>query len=213
MTARIEEDLKLTGNLTVEGTTSFSGATSGVGRTELDEDSNRAHHVPFVTLAVHDSMAKLPTAGANDDLGHYAGTYGTNTDYIGTGDLKAAGATTRYARFSFQLPPEYVSAGTITIRARCGMLTTIADNTCTIDFEAYLSDDETLVSGADLVSTAATDMNSTTFADKDFTVTATGRSAGEVLDIRMAIACNDAATGTAVDPCVGRLEILCDCKG
>ena len=113
---------------------------------------------------------------------------------------------------TFALPPEYDAAETIQIRAHAGMLTTVADNTATLDFEVYKSDEEAGI-GADICATAAQSINSLTLADKDFTVTATGLSAGDVLDIRMTTAVNDAATGTVVKAIVGAVKIMLDIKG
>jgi hypothetical protein len=56
-------------------------------------------------------------------------------------------------------------------------------------------------------------MNSLTDANIDFTVDAATLLPGDLLDIRMAITCTDGATGTAVIPSVGAVEILCSLKG
>ena len=38
-------------------------------------------------------------------------------------------------------------------------------------------------------------------------------AAGDVLDVRIAIAVNDAATATAVTPTIAGIDLLCDIKG
>src|SRR5690606_37633366 len=99
-----------------------------------------------------------------------------------------------------------------TLRAFAGMITTVADNSATIDFEAYKIDGDNTV-GSDLIDTSAQDINNLAFANQDFTVTPTGLAAGDVLDVRVAVAVNDAAAGTAVIAAIGRLDLLCDVKG
>lgn len=200
----------------VKGDKTFDGIitiTQGLGRTELEQDALAVFPVPFTDLRVWDALAtNLPGTAANDDLALSGGTFATNGPRVTAGDLKAAGATTRYARFQVALPAEYDAGETITLRIKCGMLTTVSDTTCTIDAQVYKLDGATAI-GSDLCATSATTMNSTTFANKDFTITPTGLVAGDVLDIRLAIACNDAATGTAVEPAIGAVSLLCDIRG
>jgi len=196
------------------GTVDFTGATTGISRTELDEDSLAVYTLKPEDWRKFDDMdAILPTTPLSDDLGLVHGTFGTNSPTLQTEDHKANGAATaNKARITFALPPEYVSGGTITIRAHCGMKTTIADQAATIDFSCYASDEEEGIS-ADLVTTAATAMNSVTLADKDFAVTATGRAAGDLLDIQVTTSVDDDATGTAVIGLIGAVKILLDVKG
>jgi len=205
--ARIEGDLRVAGDLFVDKD------IPDIPRSSLTQDVLAEFSVPFTECRVHDAITTLlPSAGATDDLGLYGGTFGTNSPKLSTGDLKAAGATTRYARFQVVLPAEYDAAQTLKLRASAGMETTVADNTATVDFEVYKSDREAGV-GSDLCTTAAQSCNSLTFADKDFTIDPTGLAAGDVLDVRVALAVNDAATGTVVQATIGEIQLLADIKG
>lgn len=201
------------GDLLVQGNLTVTGTPPALSRSQLLQEDNGRYKVPLAHLRVWDALAtNLPGTAATDDLALVGGTFGTASPSIQAGDLKAAGATTRYARFTFNLPTEYVTGQSVTIRAHAGMLTTVADNSATIDFVVYRSGDATDI-GSDLCTTSATTINSLTFADKDFNLTATTLTPGDTLDIRMAIAVNDAATVTAVNACVGGLELLIDVKG
>lgn len=207
MTARFTEDVSIQGNLRVAGTMPKRD------RADLTQENLAAYPIPLTEFSTWDALAtNLPAAAGNDDLGLVTGTLGTDSPTLQAGDLKAAGATTRYARCQVPLPPEYVAGETVQLRVSCGMKTTAADTSCTIDVQAYETDREGAV-GSDLCATAAQDMNDTAFADQDFTITATGLAPGDLLDIRLAIACNDGATGTAVIPTIGQVELLCDIKG
>lgn len=207
MSATIEGNLRITGDLSVAGT------SPSQARSWLTQDNNAKYGVPLSSLVVWDSGAHLPTSAAADDLAVAAGTYGTDTLAISAGDLKAAGATTRRARFTFTLPPEYVAGETVTIRVDAGMKTTVADTSCTVDVEAFKRGTGAAVSGSDLVTTSATSINSLTSANKDFAVTSTALSPGDELDVRVSIACNDAATVTAVTPTIAGIAVLLDIKG
>jgi hypothetical protein len=206
---RFPDDVNVAGNLQVDGS-----ILPGITRATLIQDNFVEYGIPFSALRVHDAFASLIATAGTDDLGiSSGGTFGTAAPYITADDLKAAGATTRYARFLFTLPGEYVAAQSVRIIAQAGMVTTAADTSCTLDFEAYKLDLDATVGGSDLVTTAAQSINSTSFAEKAFDLTSSGLVAGDVLDIRLAIACNDTATVTAVIPAIAHLALALDVKG
>lgn len=162
---------------------------------------------------VWDAIASLaPSSAAADDLALVGGTWGTDAPLLSAGDLKAAGATTRYTRLQIPIPANYQDGETIQVRLRCAVETTVADTTCTVDCEVYKGDGTGAV-GSDLITTAAQSINSLTPADFDFTIDATAVDPGDLLDLRIAIACNDAATVTAVTPVIYSVTLLCDTRG
>src|SRR5437667_2427391 len=148
-----------------------------------------------------------------DDLAISSGAFATGLPYIHTGNLKSAGATTRYARTMFTLPPEYVPAGACQLRFASGMLTTVSHTSATIDCECYKTARNTLKTGSDLVSTNAASINSLSFVEKTFDLTASGLVAGDVLDIRVTIAVNDSGTVTVVEGAIAHAEMLLTVKG
>ena len=221
MPNRIEGDLQVTGHLSAATqtipassvTNASVAADAAIARSKLAQTVLASYLVPWTAFRVWDAYhTVLPGTSATDDLALIGGTFATGSPSIQTSDLKGLGAITRYARFSIQLPPEYEDGETVVIRAHAGMLTTVADTSATIDFEVYESNSEAGIS-ADLCATAATTINSLTLADKDFTITASGLSAGDWLDVRMTLVVNDGATGTVVQGIVGAVELLCDIKG
>lgn len=168
--------------------------------------------IPWAALRVWDAyQTNLPGTAASDDLGLIGGTFGTAPPMVQAGDLKAAGSTSRYARFQVVIPAFYDAAETLSLVLSAGMKTTIADVACTVDVEAYRVDKVSGIS-ADLCATAAQAINSLVFASKSFTITPATLSAGDVLDVRITIACNDAATVTAVIPTIAGLDLVCDVK-
>lgn len=206
------DNVTIQGDLKVTGTTRVATST-GVKRADLIQDNLQAYHIRPEDWRVWDAMnTPLPAAAANDDLGIIGGTFATGSPTIQAGDLKNAGATTRYARCTFALPPEYNAGETVVIRVHAGMLTTVASVSATADLQVYKCDEEAGIS-ADLCATAAIDINSVTLADKDFTITSTALAPGDLLDIRLAIAVNDSGTGTAVTAIVGAAKVLLDIQG
>lgn len=149
------------GDVLVLGNLQYTGSLlPGVARSGLTQDTSQSYWLPWDGFRVWDAVAtNLPATPASDDLGLIGGTWGTGVPSIQTGDLKAAGSTTRYARCQFQLPPEYVTGTGIVLRLHAGMITTIAGTAATVDVEVYKSGKEFLVSGSDLCATAATSIN------------------------------------------------------
>lgn len=206
--ARVMGDLRVTGDLTV------GGNMPKTERSNIVQTALAKYPIPLTNWRVHDALqTNLPGTSSADDLAISGNTFGTNTPKLTTGDLKAAGAVTRYARALRELPPEYDPTETVQIRVSAGMETTVADTAATVDVEVYRVDREGGVDGADLVSTSAQDINSLTFGNKDFTVDAASLAAGDILDVRVALAVNDGATGTAVIGSIGSIELLADIRG
>ncbi|MHB8953564.1 MAG: hypothetical protein ACYC4U_11390 [Pirellulaceae bacterium] len=203
---RVDGDLRVAGDVLVDGD------MPKMPRARLVQDPNAVFAIPLTEMRVWDAMGTLlPAAGANDDLGLVGGTFGSAAPKLSTGDAKAA-TVTRYARFLFPIPAEYESAETLTLRISGGMETTVADDAATVDVQAYKSDRDGTI-GSDLCTSAAQSINDLTFANNDFTITPTGLSAGDILDIRITVAVVDAATLTAVTAVIGAVEMLCDIKG
>ncbi len=96
-------------------------------------------------------QTNLPATPASDDLGIITGTWGTNPVRITAGDVKALGSTTRRLYLAIPIPSNYEDGQTIQLRIRAKMETTVADNSCTIDAEAYVGSDGAL--GSVLVTT------------------------------------------------------------
>jgi len=186
---------------------------ANIDRSKIGQTTLARFVVPWADFRVWDAyQTTLPGTPATDDLGLVGGTFGTASPTIQTEDLKAAGSTTKYARFMLTLPPEYDTSETVQISITAGMLTTVADTACTLDVEAYETDKFAGI-GSDLVSTAAQSINSLTEAEYDFTVDASGLPAGAVLDVRLTVVVNDAASGTAVKAQLGSVELRCDIRG
>jgi hypothetical protein len=203
------DEVRVTGSIAIKDT----GLAAQTRASILKQDANAIFPVMLTSLRVWDAFAtNLPGTAATDDLALIGGTFATAPPTISAGDLKNAGATTRYARFQMQLPECYDGGETVTLSIHAGMATTIASTSCTVDVECYKIDKLTGI-GTDLCATAATSINSLVFAAKAFTITPSGLVAGDVFDVRIAIACSDTGTGTAVTPTIAAIDLVCDIKG
>ena len=207
--------VSLPGDLIVPGSLRVGSVSPPIAKANILALAElQAFPIPLTDLRVWDALQTLlPGTPATDDLGLVGGTFGTATPSIRTEDLKAAGATNKRARFLVQLPWEYQAGESVTIRFKVGMITKVAGTSATIDIEAYkLQDDPDDAIGSDLVSTSATSMNSLTFANIDFVITPTSLSPGDILDVRVTIAINDGASGTAVIAGITSAKLLVDVR-
>ena len=203
------DSVRITETLTIPNT----GVSAQTRDSVLVQDDNKAFPIGWTDFRVWDAyQTNLPGTAAADDLALVGGTFGTAPPMIQAGDVKALGATTRYARVQVIVPECYVAGETLTLVLSAGMKTTVADVSCTLDVEAYRCDKISGIS-ADLCTTAAQSINSLTFASKTFVITAATFSAGDILDVRITIASNDAATATAVIPTIAGADLVCDIKG
>ena len=209
MATRIPDGLFVDGTLTLGNVT----VQPGWSRTALVQEAAVAYPIPWEAWRVHDAyQTTLPGTAAADDLGLLGGTYGTDVPSLQTSDAKAT-TVTQYARCLMPLPVEYVDASAVSLMFHAGMRTTISDGTATLDAQLFLSGKEGLVSGSDLVTTAATTINSLVMSDISFSVTSGGLVSADVLDIRITMAITDAATPTSVLGWIGAAYLKCGIKG
>lgn len=181
-----------------------------IARADLIEDALQPYRIPLSSVLGADGADLAITETAGD----FYRSIGTNQLLIlGEVSLGTVGADTEVSVgwFEFQLPPEYVAGGDISIRAGVDVTGAGALGTCTIDFSAYLQNKLTGAVGSDLVATAATAISATE-AYKTFVVTATGLVAGDLLTIKMTTSV-DNTDSTAIQAQISGLEVLCDIKG
>jgi hypothetical protein len=172
-------------------------SAAGIKPSKLEQQATQVFDIPLTDARVWDDFrALVPSTAANDDLGLITGTWGTDTPTLQSGDGKAT-TITRRAGFAFRVPHNFVSAGTLVIRVRGGMVTTISDDVASVDLEVYEADLDGGV-GSDLCQTSAVSVNSLTKVNADFTIDSSGLVAGDLLYLRLTAAITDAATGTAV---------------
>ena len=154
------------------------------------------------------------TPAAEDHLDCIGGTHGTDAPSLQTPDFGGNGAAASYyARGEIRIPAEYVAGQSIELRVHAGMLTTAADQSCTVDVEAYKSDEDSTSTG-DLCADAAIsdNMNSLVFADIDFTITASTLSPGDLLDVRLTVTADDDGDAGVMVGVVGSVQLLCDVR-
>ncbi len=156
----------------------------------------------------------LTGSPATDDLGLVSGTFGTNAPSLQTDDFGGnAAAVAYYARGEIPLPAEYVAGQAVELRVHAGMLTTIADQSCTVDVQVYKSDEDSTSTGDICADAAVSDnMNSTVFADIDFTITPSTLSPGDLLDVRITVTADDDGDAGAMIACIGSVQLLCDVR-
>lgn len=174
---------------------SMTAVLGAIARASLVEDALQPFPVPYTAYRVWDAPhTNALGAPSGDDLAIVYNTFGTLPPSIETGDVKAAGTTTRRIGFQIMVPPEYVAGQGANVTINAGMKTTVADGSATVDIEAFRLAAPTV----DIVSTAPQSINSLSPSDKVFALIPTNLVPGDILDCRISIAVTDAATATAV---------------
>ncbi len=190
------------------------GTNPTIKRSDLLQENLAKYAIPWTAWRVFDAFhTNLPGTPLTDDLGLVGGTWATNPPSLQTEDHQNnVPVVDNFARCMMALPPEYVTGETVKLRFHAGMKTTVADVSATLDVVAFESDLEDGLS-LDLVTTAATTINSLTAADIDFDLTSSALVAGDILDIRIQTAIRDNTATGAVIGFIGGAWLLCDIKG
>jgi hypothetical protein len=218
----VGDDLTVTGLATIGETLTVTGATTFTGAITASSTLgvvSQTIGVNFHDMRVHDNPAALlPAAAANDDIGLVIGTQGTNAPSLQTADEGGGAAEQHhYATFNWVVPASYVAGSTVTLRAHGGMLR-VADQAATtvIDVEAWVTDyaNGDLSVSSDLCTTnAITAINSTTFANHDFTigdaVSGHALAAGSVVQFKLRMTVDDNGdAGDDITMVVDQLSVI-----
>jgi hypothetical protein len=182
---------------------------AAVDRAALTQQDSAVYAVPLTRCTQRDGQP-LPTApdGNGGDMALVAGTHGSASPIL-AGSLCNNTANTEYARLQFALPAEYVAGESVTIRVRAR--TSVA---LTVSSAVRVDVRESDRQGGVSASLCGQSQNvSTSWADKDYAVTATNLAAGDLLDILLTSEASDlggAANGRIE---IGSVQLLLDVKG
>lgn len=197
-----------TKTLKLSGTASFPT----IDRADLTEESLIEYTIPLSSMRVHDDFAaNLGSSATSNNMGLVTGTPGTDAPTLQGSDFGGTSVNDK-ASFQFALPPEYVSGGSISLRVRGAMLTTISDGTATIDVECWPQDDDGAAS-SDICATSAQSINNLTPAAKTFTITPTNLVVGDVLTFRLSFGGSDSGDAGVMIPELSKVSVLLDIRG
>ena len=183
-----------------------------IDRSDLIQDDLQVYNVNLIAECRKADGTLLPTTPDGTNLGLTAGTFGAASPML-IGSTSNNNAKSEITRIFLELPPEYQSGQTVTIRIH-SRVDVVRQVSATVDVVCYEADKEAGI-GADLCTTAAQSINSATWADKDFTITPTGLVAGDILDIEITGASDDTGAGAPSNGhCeIGAIQLLLDIKG
>jgi len=223
MPNRLEGDLKVTGALVAGSMAIPSGAVNNaavagdaaISRSKLAQDALAIYPLPLQDFRVWDDVPTTlqSTSDASaDDLAMVGGTFGTAPPLLQSGDVKAAGSVSKFARITWTVPPEFDEGETLQVRVRSAVLTTVADSSAAVDVVAYINDGDGGLS-ADMIATVEQDTNDLAYADHDFSLSTSILTRGDKVDMRIALNLNDAASGTTVRGSISEVSLLMDVRG
>lgn len=154
--------------------------------------ATRTKGIPFPLFRKDGAWLTVVDAAAGSSLlGLAATTAGVNL----VGNAASGNTKSDYAQVAFAIPEDYKAGGTLTVRLRAKWTTTLLTVSSKVDVDAAkIAADGSL--GSDLCTTVAQQVT-IAFADYDFVITPTGRVAGEILTLRVALLGDD--TGGTVN--------------
>jgi hypothetical protein len=186
--------------------TAAQTAAGVLSRADLVENALQPYGIPVNQIMAADGAP----LGVSETAGDHFLALGTNTIEL-QGETSNNETEASVSYIQFVLPPEYVSAGDVKVRIRCQIDGAGTDNASTVDIEAYEQADGAV--GSDICATVAqTFAAKTTWYNMDFTITAAGLVAGDVLNIKLTSTIVESASSDLIfyaDP----PKILLDIKG
>lgn len=183
-----------------------------MARSGLVKETGKPYALPLNTWGVTGTGAALGTAAGTPAgaFGLTVGTFGTNSPKI-VGEAASGNSKTNKMRRQFALPVEYVAGGNVTVRVKCQEAVAAAQVATSVDMSVYKADKAGGIS-ADLCATNAQDVTNVA-ANADFSITPTGLSAGDLLDIEITIVTNDTGGTHGTIATIFDTEILLDVQG
>lgn len=174
-----------TAMLNRSGPIGYSDALSLIGHNE--SETGRLVALPLSearkSAAWKDALADTPGSselGLADTLG--SPLAGTTTN----GGATATGSDS--ALWLVALPSSYAAGESVKVRIRAKVT---AARTVSATIDAVVKKISDGAAGSDICATAAQSINSTTYANKEFTITATSLSAGDLLAVQITAAADD----------------------
>jgi hypothetical protein len=206
-------DILVSGTVIQSVLTIPNSVTGTIPRANITTKVGGVYDLPLPDWRVSDTNMSLLAAAGSGKLGLVCNTPGATAPQLVTTDCKAnATLATFVALTSFTLPDEYPTGGAVNVLVTGGCLTTVADDTATVDIEAWEDAGDGTV-GADIASPAAQSIKSMTHATKTFVLNPAGLVAGDKIHIRLTVSVKDNATGAAVYGAVDKVSVLVDKQG
>lgn len=190
-------------SLAITGTGNFNalqiggvtvGAALAAAAAPVDIPLNQAK----VIAAWKDTIADTPGSGI-------LGLIDTEASVL-LGNAASGNVKTDEALFIFSLPAWYIAGSPITVRIRGKVATTVSTVSNSLDCTCKVNADGAL--GSDICATAAQSGVLTTYGDKDFVITPTGRVAGETLHIRVVTIADDTGGTVNTAMSISKVQVL-----
>ena len=184
--------------------------TGTLARADLTEDSLARYQLSLMADCRNADGTVLDATGGAGLFKIDAGGWGSGT-LILQSEIALSNTKTDTLAFEFTLPPEYVADADVKVNIHARRTGAGTGGPYTIDVEAYELTDEGAV-GSDLCATAAISFSDTNWADRTFTITDAGLTAGDKLIVLVQTALTEAG-GSTMHAQIGSIEMQLDVKG
>lgn len=196
------------GDANFSGVDTFSVPQGTFARDRLTKTTETIQ-IPLTAFRKASDYLHLP-ASAGGDFAIIAGTFGTDSPIL-QGQSASGGSVTDNTRAMLALPECYVDGTDITCRLSA-RVDTAANTSATIDAEAHETDRSGSV-GSALISASTQDINSTSYADKDFVIGGSNLVTGDAIDLQVTAAVDDSGGSNGSNAQIGAVELLMEVRG
>lgn len=175
----------------------------GITYTRPKVSYNKAYGIPISQIKAADGADLALSETAGDHFLSLASDV-----WLLQGEEAISETEASVSRFQFVLPPEYKAGGNVKLRLKHRSNGAGTAGTCTIDVNAYEQDGNG-AKGSDICATAAQTVTKTTWTTSDFTITATGLVAGDIINFVVTTSIQESA-GSALAAQIDGIAVLCD---
>lgn len=179
----------------------------------IAKQSSSEFLIPFEKMfKPADMTAGLPSSTTTGDafLSRVGGTHGTATPTLKTADFTSASGT-QGLRFTFELPHNYVAAGSVSLQVRAKWSASAPTVTNDLDARVFLMDGIGGITGSDKVQDAAQNPTGTAVT-YEFDLSTTGLVAGNQLDCVVDVDVDQGAAAEAI-LVIGFVKMIVETQG
>jgi len=162
-----------------------------------------------VTVPRHDDGTVISGAAAAGKFGLTLGGFGAGGAML-EGEAASGNTKTSTLHFRWAVPQNFDTAAAtraLALAINC-RVSVVANTAATIDAEVYKSNGQGGQTGGDLVTTAATNINSATWAEVSFTVNPGSLTPGDELDVFVRAVVNDSGAANSAKAQIGGLRMV-----
>lgn len=174
-------------------------------RSSAATETSQKIRIPLTAFKNADGSAIPATTPGAGQYAAISGGFGVGGHKL-QGEAASGNTKTPTCKATFAMPQNYVAGTSFTLEVT-ERVSAVANTTADIDANLFKSNENGGVTGSDLCVTSAITHNSTSWVTQVFTITTTGLSPGDEIDIYLRHTVNDSGGATGAKGEIGGVAI------